>query len=103
MTEDDAKQIAARWMRDYPEVCEVIYLRMLESRDTRRPLTGLQKRALDYIAVYSKQHGFPPTLREIAVEFGHSSPAGAHRLVKKLKQAGYLINHHKFRRSIKLV
>jgi len=53
-------------------------------------LTKKQKKVLDYVINYTKDNGFSPTVREIADEFGFSSPATAHEHLQNLKDKGFL-------------
>jgi len=53
-------------------------------------LTATQRRVLELFAVYMQEHGFPPTVRELADELGHSSTAGVHKTLKILQAKGYL-------------
>lgn len=53
-------------------------------------ITKKQKLILDYIVNYIKDNGLSPTVREIADEFGFSSPATAHEHLQNLKDKGFL-------------
>ncbi len=53
-------------------------------------LTKKQKQVLDFVVNYTKDNGFSPTVREIAEEFGFSSPATAHEHLQNLKDKGFL-------------
>lgn len=53
-------------------------------------ITKKQKEVLDFVVSYTKDNGFSPTVREIADEFGFSSPATAHEHLQNLKDKGFL-------------
>lgn len=53
-------------------------------------ITKKQKEVLDFVVNYTKDNGFSPTVREIADEFGFSSPATAHEHLQNLKDKGFL-------------
>ena len=51
----------------------------------REPLTPRLKQALDFIASYIKEHGYPPAYREL-----HKNPSNAQRMVDELVARGHL-------------
>lgn len=53
-------------------------------------LTDRQKEILDFIQKFINENGFPPTLREIASNFGMASTFGVKRHLDALKKKGYL-------------
>ncbi len=53
-------------------------------------LTKRQKEILDYVRGYLDEQGYAPTLQEIGVQFGLSSPATVYKHVEQLVQKGYL-------------
>lgn len=54
-----------------------------------KPLTAEQKKALDFILFYHQEHGYSPSLKDIAEHFG-SNTSTAQYYVKELKNKGYL-------------
>jgi repressor LexA len=54
-------------------------------------LTEKQARVLDAIRSHQNEYGFPPTVRELAEKFGHSSTAGIHKMLKILQSKGHLV------------
>lgn len=56
----------------------------------RNKLTDRQKEILDFIQKFISENGFPPTLREIASNFGLASTFGVKRHLDALKKKGYL-------------
>jgi len=54
-----------------------------------KELTARQKEVLSYIADYLKKHSYPPTIREIADNFG-ISVKGAHDHITALRKKGHL-------------
>lgn len=65
-------------------------------------LTKRQKQILDFIELSFEQHGFGPTLREIADEFGFASVNGAVGHVKALANKGFLVRNAFKMRAIEL-
>lgn len=61
-------------------------------------LTQKQRHILNYLEQYLKDHGYPPTLREICKKFSIASTNGARYHLHRLKDLGYLeIDPHKSR------
>lgn len=56
----------------------------------KEKLTKRQKEILEYVKKFSAEKHYPPSIREIAANFGLSSPATAHVHVKQLIEKGYL-------------
>ena len=52
-------------------------------------LTGPQAEVHRFMLRYQREHGLPPTVREIGVEFGYSSPNGTMCHIKALIKKGY--------------
>lgn len=69
----------------------------------RFDLTEKQGRIYDYICDYLKEHGFPPTVREIAKMAGLSSASSAHGYLKQLEEKGYITRIEGSPRSIQVV
>ena len=53
-------------------------------------LTPKQQQIYDYILSFSTDHGYPPSVREIAEAVGLKSPATVHFHLKGLREAGYI-------------
>jgi repressor LexA len=53
-------------------------------------LTKRQAEVLEFINRYLEEHGYPPTVREVAAHFGFRSPRAAHDHMKALQKKGYL-------------
>ena len=66
-------------------------------------LTKRQKEILDYVREHIDAHGYAPTLQEIGVRFGLSSPATVYKHVEQLVQKGYLRKAAHQGRGIELV
>ncbi len=69
----------------------------------RFDLTKKQGRIYDYICDYLKEHGFPPTVREIAKMAGLSSASSAHGYLKQLEEKGYIRRMDNSPRAIEIV
>lgn len=53
-------------------------------------LTKRQRQIFDYVSQFVEEHGYSPSLEEIAAAFGLSSVATVHKHVKHLVDKGYL-------------
>ena len=53
-------------------------------------LTGKQQAIYDYILLFSEQHGYPPSVREIGEYVGLKSPSTVHFHLKGLRSAGLI-------------
>ena len=63
---------------------------------TRKPLTDIQKNALDFIKSFVRENGFSPTRMEMCEEFEWESHNSAQCVVKALVRKGYLRYNEKF-------
>lgn len=66
-------------------------------------LTPPQTRVLSFIEDYQGEHGRPPSLREIADEFGYSSQSSAQQHVEALRRKGHLTRTPRSSRSLRVV
>ncbi|NLY55720.1 MAG: transcriptional repressor LexA [Firmicutes bacterium] len=53
-------------------------------------LKARHQQILDYLHHYTKEHGFPPSVREICAATGLKSPSTVHRYLGELEQLGFL-------------
>ena len=53
-------------------------------------LTAKQQQIYDYILSFTNQHGYPPSVREIACAVGLKSPSTVHFHLKALEEAGVI-------------
>jgi len=67
------------------------------------PLTDRQREALDFLRNYVAEHGFPPTLREIAAQLRITGTLGAMRHLEALEKKGYLKRQARGSRGITLL
>lgn len=65
-------------------------------------LSDRQMSILQYIALYSGEHGRPPTIREIGVECNISSTSVVNYNLNKLKDKGFLIRDPEVSRGLRL-
>lgn len=56
----------------------------------RSQISKRQQQAYDYICSFTRQHGYPPSVREIGQAIGLSSPSTVHSHLHKLEEAGYI-------------
>ncbi len=55
-----------------------------------KPLTSRQEQILNFIKDYTRDAGYPPSVREICEGVGLSSPASVHAQLNTLQKRGYL-------------
>jgi SOS-response transcriptional repressor LexA len=53
-------------------------------------LTPRQQATLDFVKGFYREHGYEPTMRDIAAGIGVASRSNAHRHVQALEQEGYV-------------
>ncbi len=63
-------------------------------------LTKRQQQILAYIGQHSSEHGYPPTVREIAQYMGIKSPNGVNDHLHALEKKGFLIRNEKKSRGL---
>ena len=66
-------------------------------------LTQRQQEIYDFVVSYVRQHGYPPTVREIGEAVGLASPSTVHVHLANLEQAGYLRRDPTKPRALELV
>jgi len=54
------------------------------------PLTAEQTRVLNYIIQYRDERGFPPSVREIALELGYASANNVRQHLRLIERKGYI-------------
>lgn len=67
-----------------------------------RKLSDPQKKILDYIIAYAKEHTYPPSVREICAGVGLSSTATVHTHLKNLERKGLIEHDSSKQRSIRI-
>lgn len=53
-------------------------------------LSPMRQRILDYVTAFTRENGYPPTVREICEAVGLRSPSTVHSHLKILQEGGYL-------------
>ena len=66
------------------------------------PLSGKQAQIYEFIIQYTKEQGFPPSVREIGAAVGLKSPSTVHFHMKNLEAMGYIRTTDGKTRSISL-
>ena len=66
-------------------------------------LSKRQEAIYDYICKYTKDHGFPPSVREIGTAVGLASPSTVHMHLKGLEERGYIRRDSKKPRTIEVI
>ena len=67
------------------------------------PLTARQREILVWVNGYIAEHGFSPTLRELATAFGFKGPNGAACHLRPLRQKGRLSWVHGASRTLRVI
>lgn len=62
-----------------------------------------QQSIYDFICNYTRDHGYPPSVREIGTAVGLASPSTVHMHLKSLEEKGYIHRDSKKPRTIELV
>jgi len=57
-----------------------------------KKLSARQKQVLDILKQHITDHGYSPTVRELAEMIGHKSSSTTHNVLKKLQEKGYIKN-----------
>lgn len=66
-------------------------------------MTDRQQSIFDFICTFIYEHGYPPTVREIAHEHGITSPNGVSGHLKSLENMGLIKRSRSLSRSISVV
>jgi repressor LexA len=66
-------------------------------------LSERQHRMIDFIGQFSRERGYPPTIRQIGENVGISSTSVVNYNLKKLEKDGYLTRDLKVSRGVRLV
>lgn len=74
-----------------------------QRRQTLRPLTDRQRAVLDFIVEFSSNHGFPPTVREIALRMGIRSTNGVSDHLSALERKGFISRSEMASRGIRVL
>jgi len=61
-----------------------------KNKMTMEELTVTQKKVLDFLNNHAREKGFPPTLREIASNFGLRGPKAPQKTLQILEKKGYI-------------
>lgn len=69
----------------------------------RYDLNDKQNKIYDDICDFNKEHGFPPTVKEIAEMAGLASSSSAHHYLKQLEEKGYIRRREGSPRAIEVV
>lgn len=72
-------------------------------QSTAAELTERQKKVLGFIELHIKQHGFPPTIREIGLHLGIKSTNGVNDHLNALQKKGFLTREEGKSRTLQLV
>ncbi|MDO4805907.1 MAG: transcriptional repressor LexA [Coriobacteriales bacterium] len=70
---------------------------------TRGKISKRQQSIYDFICSYTRDHGYPPSVREIGTAVGLASPSTVHMHLKSLEDKGYIHRDSKKPRTIEVV
>lgn len=70
---------------------------------SRDKLSKRQQSIYDFICMYTREHGYPPSVREIGAAVGLASPSTVHMHLKSLEEKGYIHRDSKKPRTIEVV
>lgn len=57
-----------------------------------KKLSKRQQQALDILKQHISEHGYAPSVRELAEMIGHKSSSTTHNVLKRLQEKGYIKN-----------
>lgn len=66
-------------------------------------MTERQKIVLDFISMYMKMNGYPPSYQEIAIGLNLRSKSNIHRIIHSLQKKGMLSVKPHMIRSLKVI
>src|SRR3954464_3649815 len=69
----------------------------------KKPLSDRQNRRREFIGMFSDQHGYPPTIRDIGNELGISSTSVVSYNLKILEKEGLIERDETVSRGLKVV
>lgn len=67
------------------------------------PIADRRTQALEFIAAYTAEHGYPPSRRDIAEHFGYASSQGGQFIIDDLVREGLITVTPKVPRSIRVI
>lgn len=74
------------------------------AKKAKKPeITSRQRQVLELVLSFSREHGYPPTRKQIAEHFGFASPNAADCHVKRLVDKGFLFHEKNSARGIRVV
>jgi len=68
-----------------------------------RMLTSRQKEVLELIGIFIEEHGYSPTVRELADLCGVRSSSTMHGYLDRLEKAGYICKHDTLPRTLRVI
>jgi len=67
---------------------------------TKGKLTARQREVFAFIVEHAREHGLPPTTREISQRFGKSSQTSAQHILRPLERKGWIEREVRNRRYV---
>jgi repressor LexA len=69
----------------------------------RLPLTPRQEEILEFLGAYTRDNGYPPTVREICAATGLKSPRSVSQHLQALEKKGYIERGRNKSRAIRFL
>jgi repressor LexA len=69
----------------------------------RLPLTPRQREVLDVVKLFVRDHGYPPSMRQLSDAFGWAGPAAARHHFLLIERKGWIVREPRSPRAIRLV
>ena len=70
---------------------------------TRQPLTPRQREVLGVVKTFIRDHGYAPSMRQLAGLFGWSGPAAAQHHFKLIERKGWLAREPRSPRAMRVI
>ncbi len=73
------------------------------ARKKQKGLSDKHKRVLDVLSLYTEQHGYPPSIREMCTRANISSTSVANYYLDRLEELGYIERDRQVARGIRVI
>lgn len=73
------------------------------ARKKQKGLSDKHKRVLDVLSLYTEQHGYPPSIREMCTRANISSTSVANYYLERLEELGYIERDRQVARGVRVI
>ena len=73
------------------------------ARKKQKGLSDKHKRVLDVLSLYTEQHGYPPSIREMCTRANISSTSVANYYLDRLEELGYIERDRQVARGVRVI